>query len=43
MIDYIKENLEDNGKKYDVILDAVGKRTFFSFLCSLTKKGVYRF
>ncbi|MFE6169350.1 NAD(P)-dependent alcohol dehydrogenase [Viridibacillus arvi] len=41
VIDYTKENFADNGKKYDVILDAVGKRTFFSCLRSLTKTGVY--
>ncbi|WML48606.1 NAD(P)-dependent alcohol dehydrogenase [Neobacillus sp. PS3-34] len=41
MIDYTKENFADNGKKYDVILDAVGKRTFFSCLPSLTETGVY--
>ncbi len=41
VIDYTKENFADNGKKYDVILDAVGKRTFFSCLRSLTEKGVY--
>lgn len=41
VIDYTKEDFADNGKKYDVILDAVGKRTFFCCLCSLTEKGVY--
>jgi len=41
VIDYTKENFAENGKKYDVILDAVGKRTFFSCLGSLTEKGVY--
>lgn len=41
MIDYTKDDFADNGKKYDVILDAVGKRTFFSCLRSLTKTGVY--
>jgi NADPH:quinone reductase-like Zn-dependent oxidoreductase len=39
--DYTKEDFADNGKKYDVILDAVGKRTFFSCLRSLTETGVY--
>jgi NADPH:quinone reductase-like Zn-dependent oxidoreductase len=41
VLDYTKENFADNGKKYDVILDAVGKRTFFSCLRSLTGNGVY--
>jgi NADPH:quinone reductase-like Zn-dependent oxidoreductase len=41
VLDYTKEDFVDNGKKYDVILDAVGKRTFFSCLGSLTEQGVY--
>jgi NADPH:quinone reductase-like Zn-dependent oxidoreductase len=41
VVDYTKEDFTDNGKKYDVILDAVGKRTFFSCLRSLTEMGVY--
>lgn len=41
VIDYTKEDFTDNGKKYDVILDAVGKRTFFNCRRSLTKNGVY--
>jgi len=41
VIDYTQEDFVHNGKKYDVILDAVGKRTFFSCLRSLTEKGVY--
>jgi NADPH:quinone reductase-like Zn-dependent oxidoreductase len=41
VLDYTKEDFADNGKKYDVILDAVGKRTFFSSLRSLTERGVY--
>jgi NADPH:quinone reductase-like Zn-dependent oxidoreductase len=41
VLDYTKEDFVDNGKKYDVILDAVGKRTFFSCLRSLTENGVY--
>jgi NADPH:quinone reductase-like Zn-dependent oxidoreductase len=41
VLDYIKKGFADDGKKYDIILDAVGKRTFFSFLRSLTETGVY--
>ncbi|RDU37882.1 NAD(P)-dependent alcohol dehydrogenase [Neobacillus piezotolerans] len=41
VIDYTKEDFAKNGKKYDVILDAVAKRTFFSCLRSLTDTGVY--
>jgi NADPH:quinone reductase-like Zn-dependent oxidoreductase len=41
MIDYTKEDFTKNGKKYDIILDAVGKRTYFSCKRSLTETGVY--
>ena len=41
MIDYTKEDFAKNGKKYDIILDAVGKRTFFNCRRSLTETGVY--
>lgn len=41
MIDYTKEDFTRNGKKYDIILDAVGKRTFFSCKRSLNETGVY--
>ncbi len=41
VIDYTKEDFTKNGKKYDIILDAVGGRTFFSCRRSLTETGVY--
>lgn len=41
VIDYTKEDFTDHKNKYDIILDAVGKRTFFSCLPSLTDNGVY--
>ena len=41
VIDYTKEDFRANGIKYDVILDAVSKLTFFSCLRSLSGKGVY--
>jgi NADPH:quinone reductase-like Zn-dependent oxidoreductase len=41
VIDYTKENFVNNGKTYDIILDAVGKKTFFSSLRSLTDSGIY--
>jgi NADPH:quinone reductase-like Zn-dependent oxidoreductase len=41
MIDYTKEDFAQNGKKYDIILDAVAKRTFFSCKPSLVRTGVY--
>jgi NADPH:quinone reductase-like Zn-dependent oxidoreductase len=41
MIDYTKEDFTKNGKKYDVILDAVGWRTYYSCKPSLTEAGIY--
>ncbi|MGB2993203.1 MAG: NAD(P)-dependent alcohol dehydrogenase [Paenisporosarcina sp.] len=41
VLDYTKKDFTDDGKKYDIILDAVGKRTFFSCMRSLTETGVY--
>lgn len=41
VLDYTKEDFANNEKKYDIILDAVGKLTFFSCLRSLTDTGVY--
>lgn len=40
-LDYTKENFSNNGQTYDIILDAVGKRTFFNSRGSLHKDGVY--
>ena len=36
-----KEDFTQNGKKHDIILDAVGWRTYFSCKSSLTETGVY--
>ncbi len=41
MLDYTKEDFTQNGKQYDIILDAVGKRTFFSCRSSLKETGIY--
>ncbi len=41
MIDYTKEDFAKNGKKYDIILDAVGWRTYLSCQPSLTETGVF--
>lgn len=41
MIDYTKVDFTKNGEKYDVILDAVAKRTFFSCKGSLKANGLY--
>ena len=41
MIDHTQEDFTRNGKKYDIILDAVGWRTFFSCKRSLNETGVY--
>jgi NADPH:quinone reductase-like Zn-dependent oxidoreductase len=41
VLDYTKKDFADDGKKYDIIFDAVGKRTFFSCMRSLTETGVY--
>ncbi|MBB3109618.1 NADPH:quinone reductase-like Zn-dependent oxidoreductase [Paenibacillus phyllosphaerae] len=41
VIDYTKQEFTDKGEKYDIILDAVGKRTFFNCMRSLTETGIY--
>jgi NADPH:quinone reductase-like Zn-dependent oxidoreductase len=41
VIDYTREDFTQNGVKYDVILDAVPSRTFFSCKRSLNDTGVY--
>lgn len=41
VIDYTKEDFTKNGKKYDIILDSVGGRTFFSCKRSLNETGIY--
>jgi len=41
VIDYTKDDFTDNGTKYDIILDAVAKRTFFSCRRSITETGIY--
>ena len=41
MIDYTQEDFAKNGKQFDIILDAVAKRTFFNCKPSLTPTGMY--
>lgn len=41
LIDYTKEDFTTSGQTYDVIFDAVGKRSFAQCKSSLTRKGVY--
>jgi NADPH:quinone reductase-like Zn-dependent oxidoreductase len=41
VIDYTKDDFAKNGKTYDVILDAVGKQSFFHARGSLRPGGVY--
>ena len=41
VIDYTRGDFTQNGVKYDVILDAVASRTFFSCKRSLNDTGVY--
>jgi NADPH:quinone reductase-like Zn-dependent oxidoreductase len=41
VIDYTKTDFTKNGKTYDIIFDAVGKRSFSQCKRALTAKGVY--
>ncbi|MCU0492212.1 MAG: NAD(P)-dependent alcohol dehydrogenase [Chloroflexaceae bacterium] len=41
MIDYRSQDFTRNGKQYDLVLDAVAKRTYASCKSSLTKTGIY--
>jgi NADPH:quinone reductase-like Zn-dependent oxidoreductase len=41
VIDYTREDFTQNGERYDVIFDAVGKGSFRRFRSSLARGGVY--
>ena len=41
VIDYTKEDFTKNGQLYDVVIDAVGKSSFFSCRKILKPKGIY--
>ena len=41
VIDYTKEDFTKNGKQYDVVIDAVGKSSFFHCRKILKQKGIY--
>jgi NADPH:quinone reductase-like Zn-dependent oxidoreductase len=41
VIDYNKENFINNGKKYDIIFDTVGKISFSKCKRSLSEKGIF--
>ncbi len=41
VIDYTKEDFTKNGRAYDIIFDAVGKRSFSRCKGSLNQRGIY--
>lgn len=41
VIDYTKEDFTRNGQRYDLIFDAVAKRSFSECKCALNPKGLY--
>lgn len=41
VIDYTKENFTENGQQYDVVIDAVGKSSFFRCRKILKPRGIY--
>lgn len=41
VIDYTKEDYTKNGKKYDVIMDTIGKSPFWGSVRSLNENGLY--
>ncbi len=41
VIDYTEEDFTQNGQRYDIIFDTVGKRSFAQCKDSLTENGVY--
>src|SRR5258708_23870384 len=41
VIDCTREDFTKNGRRYDLILDSVGRRTYYSCKRSLTETGVY--
>lgn len=43
VIDYTKQDFTKNGQTYDVIFDAVGKRSFSQCKGALTQRGIYLF
>ena len=42
LIDYTKDDFTKKGKRYDLILDVVAKKSVFAYRRALTKTGVYR-